>query len=44
MYKRKNIFSERAARHWNRPLRQVGESQTVAVFKERADVVLREMV
>jgi len=40
----KNLFSKRVVRHWNRLLREVGESSSVAVFMKRIDAALRDMV
>ncbi|KFQ06958.1 hypothetical protein N329_07973, partial [Haliaeetus albicilla] len=41
---RKNFFTKRVVKHWNRLPREVVESPSLEVFKKRIDKALQNMV
>ena len=44
LYIRKNIFTERVIRHWNRLPREVVVSPSLEVFKKHVDKTFRDIV
>jgi len=41
---RKNFYTERVVKHWNRQPREVAESPALEVFEKRVDTALQDMV
>jgi len=41
---RKNFFTERVVRHWNRLPREVVDSPSLEAFRKHVDMALKDMV